>query len=243
MWPNAIACRPLVQAARDLRPSDRRGSARNRPRPAYLSIDEAGMVAPVIAESDEAGLREIVAGAGGREVICEASASRSVSMSRVTAGPNRWSPSQCWLLLKMRNSRTSCSLSMARWSRRKIEPKRSSTCHALQRCGETPRSLARGRRLRGASRSRASTSLRQPHPRRASPPVARTRHARPGPTTLTGRMWQVLPCTMAGHGDATQRGCQGRPEVARSRELRSGSCRSSCKAPGRDLLPHLVRVC
>jgi hypothetical protein len=38
---------------------------------AYLSIDEHGIVAPVVAASDEAGLREIVAGAGGREVICE----------------------------------------------------------------------------------------------------------------------------------------------------------------------------
>lgn len=38
---------------------------------AYLSIDEHGLVAPVVAASDEAGLREIVAGAGGREVICE----------------------------------------------------------------------------------------------------------------------------------------------------------------------------
>jgi len=38
---------------------------------AYLSIDEHGLVAPVVAASDEAGLREIVAGAGEREVICE----------------------------------------------------------------------------------------------------------------------------------------------------------------------------
>jgi hypothetical protein len=38
---------------------------------AYLSIDEHGIVAPVVAANDEAGLREIVAGAGGREVICE----------------------------------------------------------------------------------------------------------------------------------------------------------------------------
>ena len=44
---------------------------------AYLSIDEDGMVAPVIAASDEAGLREIVVRAGGQEIICEEALGRA----------------------------------------------------------------------------------------------------------------------------------------------------------------------
>ncbi len=54
---------------------------------AYLSVDEAGMVAPVIAESDEAGLREIVAAARGREVICEEALGRAARRLGLRAQP------------------------------------------------------------------------------------------------------------------------------------------------------------
>lgn len=37
----------------------------------YVAIDEDGMMTPVVGANDEAALREIVASAGGRDVVCE----------------------------------------------------------------------------------------------------------------------------------------------------------------------------
>jgi len=37
----------------------------------YVAIDEHGMMAPIVGADDEAALREIVASAGGRDVVCE----------------------------------------------------------------------------------------------------------------------------------------------------------------------------